>query len=259
MLNEARKKGYHKFDQIVLVGGATRMPQVTSRIGEEFSMEPRIFDPDEAVSKGAAIFGWKLFIQDGLIKRVAEKTGKEVGQIDEVSDEEVKTALDEAEEYVAKDTGFSVNDIKRSRMRIRNVTSKSFGVIAEDENEQEHVYNLILKNSTVPIITTSALGTTVENQDKAFIQIMENESSSRIASVDEALEISTAVLELPSGLKADSPIEITFKLNEEGRLEINAMEKTHKRVVTVSLETRSVIYGKDLEEAKERRKTITVS
>ena len=57
MLADARAKGYTQFDKIILVGGATRMPQVRNRLVAEFNIEPEIYDPDEAVAKGAALFG----------------------------------------------------------------------------------------------------------------------------------------------------------------------------------------------------------
>lgn len=60
MLREARKKGYNQFDQILLVGGSTRMPQVANRLWDEFKLEPKIFEPDEAVAKGAAWYGQRL-------------------------------------------------------------------------------------------------------------------------------------------------------------------------------------------------------
>ena len=64
MLADARAKGYERFDKIILVGGATRMPQVRDRIVAEFGIEPESFDPDESVAKGAALFGLKEALQD---------------------------------------------------------------------------------------------------------------------------------------------------------------------------------------------------
>ena len=55
MLADARAKGYTRFDKIILVGGATRMPQVRDRLIAELNAEPEIYDPDEAVAKGAAL------------------------------------------------------------------------------------------------------------------------------------------------------------------------------------------------------------
>ena len=59
MLADARAKGYTQFDKIILVGGATRMPQVHNRLVAEFNVEPEIYDPDEAVAKGAALYALK--------------------------------------------------------------------------------------------------------------------------------------------------------------------------------------------------------
>ena len=55
MLADARAKGYTRFDKVILVGGATRMPQVRDRLVAELNIEPEIYDPDEAVAKGAAL------------------------------------------------------------------------------------------------------------------------------------------------------------------------------------------------------------
>ena len=80
VLQEAKVKGYNDFDEIILVGGATRMPQVSSRLQEEFGIEPKMFDPDEAVARGAAIYGWKLSLNDGLVQKIAEKSIKGIDQ-----------------------------------------------------------------------------------------------------------------------------------------------------------------------------------
>ena len=50
----AESKGY-KIDEILLVGGSTRMPQVTKALVEKYGIEPKILEPDEAVAKGAEI------------------------------------------------------------------------------------------------------------------------------------------------------------------------------------------------------------
>ncbi|MBW6518050.1 MAG: Hsp70 family protein [ANME-2 cluster archaeon] len=51
---ESEGRGY-KVDEILLVGGSTRMPQVTKVLVEKYGIEPKILEPDEAVAKGAAI------------------------------------------------------------------------------------------------------------------------------------------------------------------------------------------------------------
>ncbi len=259
MLEEAKKKGYWNYDEIILVGGSSRMPQVATRIAQEFSTTPRIFDPDEAVAKGAAIYGWKLSINEGMKQKAAEKTGKTAEQLEAVSDEELNGVLEEVEQLVADDTGYDISDIKRSRVQIKNVTSKSFGIIAHDSNDQEVIFNLILKNTAVPTVITKTFGTAIDDQEAVSIQIMENESSETIAPPEQAVVIGTAVLNLPTGLSADTPIDITFKLNEEGRLEITAVESSESRRIKATVKTRSVIQGEEFEKAKARSKSIAVS
>ena len=257
MLEEAGKKGYEYFDEIILVGGSTRMPQVASRLEEEFTLKPKTFDPDESVAKGAAIYGWKLLLQDKVKAEVASKTGRDM---DEMSEVDIDDVLSEVEQLVADGTGYTVSDIKRARMKISNVSSKSFGVIAHNEEDKEIVYNLIVKNTTVPITTTQDFRTAVVNQSAATIQIMENESSDVMTDTQTAVPIGTATLNLPSDLKKGTLVKITFKLNEEGRLEISAEETSEtRRSVNVTIETASVIHDDELEAAKARNEEVNIS
>jgi len=53
----AEDKGFAKFDKLILVGGSSKMPMIPNRLNREFKMEPQLFEPDEAVAKGAAIIG----------------------------------------------------------------------------------------------------------------------------------------------------------------------------------------------------------
>ena len=251
MLEEAENKGYSSYDKILLVGGSTRMPCVEERVGKEFRVEVQVFDPDEAVAKGAATFGWKLSVNDLLVQRVAETTGKSV--------EDVKSSPDQAVQDVAEKTGLTLSGVKRSQIEIRNVTSKSFGVVAKTPSGEEIVRNLITKNTTVPAENVQEFGTEEANQETVDIHIMENEQSELQVPVDQAKEIGTAVLNLPEGLSARSPVRVTFGLNEEGRLEVSAVELSESRKVDVTIETRSAIQGEELEQAKARSKSLVVS
>src|SRR5262249_39543130 len=102
MLEDAKAKGTTKFDKIILVGGATRMPQVHERVIAEFHMTPEMFDPDEAVAKGAALFGLKESLQDEVKEILAPTVpGAEAEggglNLEAVSTEQVEEALDRLE------------------------------------------------------------------------------------------------------------------------------------------------------------------
>ena len=256
MLEEARKKGYEKFDEIILVGGSTRMPQVKERVDQEFSTDSKTFDPDEAVAKGAAIFGFKLAINDELIKRIAEHTGQDV---QEVKLEEVKEeTLQEVQQQLADNMGLALGQVQKTKT-ITNVTSKSFGVVTTDRTtDEKQLSNLIFKNDPVPTQVTQTFGTLENNQDSVEIRVMECVVSDPIVDPLNAVEIGTAILSMPPNLPADSPIEITFKINDEGCLDIRASELTDNRVVEITIQTSSLINGEELEKAKQRGTAISI-
>ncbi len=259
MLTEAKKKGYESFDEILLVGGSSRMPQVPGRIKNEFSIEPQLFDPDESVAKGAALYGWKLSINDELIKRVAAKTGKSVEEIKAAPQEKIpEKVMEEAARSFADETGLTLGAVKSSRVKVKNVCSKSFGVVALDQSDTEWVFNLVLKNSTVPTDVTQRFGTHEANQENVSIRIMENEVSEEKILPGNAKEIGNGLLVIPPGLPANSPIEVTFKLNEEGRLDITAVELTQNRKLDITIQTNSILQGEELEDAKARNQSLSV-
>ena len=258
MLAEAKKKGYDRFDEIILVGGATRMPLVAQRIQEEFGVQPKIFDPDEAVAKGAAVYAWKLALNDSFVQRVAQRTNKSLSTMEDVLEMTPEMVIDEVAREVAIDTGSTYKAVMQAAIRIHNVTSKSFGVVAQDPRNEERVFNLILRNTSVPVDANRTFYTTEENQQSVFIRIMESETSEKIILPEEAIQIGTATLNLPPGIPAEIPIHIAFKLTEEGRLQITAVESADSRKVDVLLETTSVIQGEAFDRAKTRSQSIKV-
>lgn len=264
MLQKAGEKGYESFDEIILVGGATRMPQVANRIKEVFQVEPKIFDPDEAVAKGAAIYGSKLAINDELVKRIAEKTGHTSDPDASIEDQAKIIAstpleiLKDVTRELADITGYSLPAVNNSLIKIKDVTSKSFGIVVENPGKKEEVFNLIFKNTAVPIDITKQFFTGAENQETVLIRIMENELMDQIVALERSTEIGTAILNLPQGLPKESLVQIFFKLNDDGRLKITAVEKTESRMVEVLIDTRSVIQGQELEEAKVRCQSLVV-
>lgn len=263
MLGAAKDKGYTSFDEIILVGGSTRMPQIHERIQEEFSVTPKVFDPDEAIAKGAAIYGWKLSLNDGLIQRLAEKSKRAVEEFSNLSEmvetQEVKPEdFKAAAQEVADETGYTLPTIQSAMMKVKNVTSKSFGVVAHNPRDEEIIFNLVVRNTAVPISRKKSFYTAIENQQTVLIRIMESETSEVEIPLEHAVEINTAVLKLPPNLPADLPIEITFNLNEEGRLHITALETSQSRQVDVVLDTASVIQGEAFEKAKARSQSLVV-
>lgn len=257
MLEEAAKKGYTTGDisEILLVGGSTRMPQVAERIGELYSAPTKIYDPDESVAKGAAIYGSRQAFFSELLEKTMQDTGRSEKQVREDIESgrtDVKTLADSANiSMQSAGAGAGIDII--------NVTSRSFGTIAyqkpgsDEENTGDQVlYNMIVKNTELPAVETKKFFTVMPSQKSVHIRVLESLSSERYAEPGEGTEIGETILELPDDLPAGSPLEIEFRLNEGGLLELRAVETTHNRDVVARFETVDAISGAALSEAKQR-------
>ena len=252
-IEAAKAKGYPRFDQLLLVGGSTRMRQVTEQLRREFGMDPQLVDPDEIVAKGAAIYGTKLGLDEEIRIKLA---GWGVDDSQVVPEEIVR----KAEEEVASEKGYSLTQFKKMSPSVVNITSHSMGVeVVQTVTGKSLVSNLILLNDKVPSSVTKKFGTFEANQGSAEIRVMENECAEPTAELELSKEIGVAMLPLPPGLPADAPIEITLTLDAEGRLHVTGRDMTGGGTIEGDFKTASVISKEEIAEAVSRSKQLTVS
>lgn len=254
MLDEAVKKGYKVSDikEILLVGGSTRMPQVSARIQSLYAVPVKIYDPDESVAKGAAIYGSRQAFFNEILEKTAEETGKTTVQVKK----EIETGQVDVQ-TLAEQVDINIEEYgEAAKIDIVNVTSRSFGTIAYEKpgesDNTEVLYNMILKNTELPAVETRKFYTVVPEQKSVHIRVLESLTSERHALPEDGTEIGETILELPEGLPAGSPLEIEFKLNEDGLLELHAVELTRRRNVKARFETADAISGAELTAAKQR-------
>ena len=263
LLAEAKAKGHEHFDELLMVGGSTRMPQVKQALLTAFGKEPRLFDPDEAVAKGAALYGAKLRLDDELIRRVQAALGQEAPAAGDAAftlASAPAAVVEQVAAQLASETGLTLAAVKNTK-RIVNVSSHSFGIVAHDAANREIVAHLVLRNDEVPYERTETFGTQEANQANVQLQIVEDELAERsLPHPHPAVSlIGDAVLHLPAGLPQHAPIEISFRLNEEGRLEIQAVEKSSGRSIATEIKTTSVISREDAEAARKVLAAMAVS
>ena len=228
VIAQAKLKGITKFDEIILVGGSCRMPQVAEAIKNKYGTDPKLQDPDAAVAKGAALYA--------VMKK------KSVPGTDPIPGLPPMRYGDG--EQIPK---------------ITDVTSKSFGVGAINKDKKNVISNLIMRNSPIPTEFSQTFGTVEANQTSASIKIYENSSYDRDIDVSEDFLIGETELTLPKGLPEGAPIKITCKLNENGILEIFALDLTGNRSVTATIERKSSINKEQLDEIVTHSKNIVIT
>jgi len=256
MLADAREKGHETFDKIILVGGSTRMPQVRERLVQEFGTEPETFDPDEAVAKGAALFGLKESLEASVREILTpEGTADPETPADAPTEEQVSEALDRIESQFGFTLTGPVRDLVNTK--IVNVLSKSLGVVALNEANQETVVYLLPRNGEVPMEYSSDFGTDKANQEGVDIRVMAGERDS--PEPLDCKDVGTATLNLPPRLPAHSPIRVKFAINRDGRLLVTATDLTGGSSIDVEFETEAVMNAEDVEQRSSALRMLNVS
>jgi molecular chaperone DnaK (HSP70) len=260
VIETARELGHPSIDRLLLVGGSTKMPQVAARLRDEFGIEIESFEPDFAVAKGAAIYGQKLAINERLRHEIGKRTDQAPENVDvEAIPEDMRTA---AEEVVADTMGLRLGTVqKMGTMAVTNVASHSFGVLAYlGDTDVQAIANLVTAQQPLPAETTRTFGTKDDNAPEVEIKIIENTSREEIVrDLDSGEEVTSALLEMQAGLPASSPIDVTFRLDGQGRLHITGQDKAEGgKVVTATVETDRVLSAEEVEKAIEYGRGIRV-
>jgi len=259
VLQTAAGMGYPKVQRMLLVGGSAKMPQVGARLREEFDFEVKVFEPDQAVAKGAAIYGQKLAIGERIRTEIAKRLNSEPEQVDIASaPSQVREA---AEETVASEMGLRLGTVQTlGNMVVKNVVSHSFGVLALLSDDTEVIANLILAQQTLPAEATQTFGTRHAGMGDVELKIFENTVREKVVrDLGTGEEIGKAVLELTAALPANSPIEVRFQLDGEGRLHVTGQDKSADgKLVEATIETNRALSTEEAEEAIKHAKGIRV-
>lgn len=253
MLNESKAKGFLRFDRLLLVGGSTLMPQVAERLKREFNVECKLHDPHESVAKGAAIYGRRL--------EIGEKIKIVLGELGVTEDTATPKQKNDAITRVAIETGQPLNAIQSvSEKQIINVTSRSYGVvIVDDSNRQSKVMSTLIKrNDTVPAKVTKTYGLADDDQEAILFELVESLATDETVSLDQTEQLKTAEMQLPKGMRENAPVEVTFALTNDGRLQVFAKDLTTGRELEFAVDISSGMTAEAVEASREKCKSLVM-
>jgi molecular chaperone DnaK len=203
VLEIASKQGFTKIDEVLLVGGSSKMPQVKARLVSELNAlgincEPKLTDPDQCVAKGAAIFALNKSIQLAV----------EAWNEDATGDVPKPKKLDAA-----------------TAVNLKNVTSKTYGTDVYQDGVLK-VRNLIFANKALPEKFVERFITGKDNQLLVPMKVYESNvtdpDKDRTIDPRSALLLEDRDLQLTSNHPKGTPVSVTFEIDVEGILSVHA-------------------------------------
>ncbi|MDN3353861.1 Hsp70 family protein [Actinomadura sp. DC4] len=208
-VGEARRRKVETIDEVILVGGMTKMPVVRERLRERLGLEARRHEPELAVAKGAALFA--------LVRQASREPG---GGPEEIAD---RLGISASEAAVM------------TRRSVTTVVPRGFGVRVADQNDplfatdpgraRTYVIHLLPANTPLPADSGAvSFATSIDNQPMAEVEVWEQKEGTSSDEVSDNACVARGRLRLPPRLPALSRLDVSFAVDETGRLTVHAEE-----------------------------------
>lgn len=237
-----------KIDEVLLVGGSSFMPAVARILKEKFGWDAKLSDPNQAVAKGAAIYGSSpVSLSGGDAEGAAQRTKSLPGD----TDHQAAGPAREIRTVIPKAIGIGV------------WCEHDYGTACEHSDAKSDklmVDFFIHKNDSLPFVEKRTFGTASEGQRTVRIQVFEQTGAteSELIANNRLLshEGGAVITDLPP-LPKGSPIEIELDINKQGEAHLAAKDLTSGKELkfTISL---GQMQEKEVEQAREQISRITV-
>jgi molecular chaperone DnaK len=246
VIKAAEARGVAHIDEVLLVGGSSKMPAVAERLRTQFGFEPRLADPDLAVAKGAAIFGQKKELErvvlDDLVAQGKLTEGQGIG---DATSADVDDVLRNAADRYGM-TSEAAGDIVRTE--VQNVCSRGFGILLARNDGELYANFLTHRNDRLPLVVTDTFNTVEADQSEVELQVFEqggSEESERVE--DNNVLITGSLTGIPAGWPKGTAVEVTFSMGSDGTLDVTARHVAKDEPLQLRIETGAALAPDQIE------------
>ena len=216
VLRTERLDGRNAIDDVIMVGGSSRIPVLAQRLTAMLGRTPRLTDPDLAVAKGAALRAHHLIGTPQLTALTTARRG-------------------------ANGTG-----------QVVPVTPRAVGILVDDSfdpsGERSYVEHLVTANTSLPIERTEErFGTILQRQDSVRIQVYEQAGPAPSPEPEHNRRVLDGELTGLGDLPAGSLIRITMRIAVDGRLTVIACEPRSGRELRLEAYIEGVVDSAETE------------
>jgi molecular chaperone DnaK len=217
VLAAARGQGAGEVDDVIMVGGSSRIPVLAERLRSLLHVSPRLVEPDLAVAKGAALRAHHLAGTPQLAALTAAAGRK-----------------------------------ARSPLAgtVSPVAPRAVGILIQDSHdprgERSFVEHFVTANTPLPVTRTQeGFGTILDNQESARIQVYEQAGTAVSAEFSHNRLVLDGELTRIPPRPAGSVIEITMRIAVDGRLSVIAREPVSGRELVLEAFVAGVVDSAD--------------
>ena len=236
-----------RIDKVLLVGGSSFMPQVAKMLQDDYGVEARLQDPNQAVAKGAAIYAQNQSAFNDFILQEAQRTGKSVEQIKE--DNKFTGELDKK---FSQTTG-------AGGLTITNVLSCTYGVSYLDRaNNRSMISNMLKINDPLPAKKVQTFFTNADGQGGVAIRLFETRSTEDDIELEDREPLTVIDMSFVRPVPRGTPVEITLALDNSGILHVMAVEKSTNSKLDTTFELSHQMSERELAAAGGRVKGANV-